>query len=104
MCILNGRALRRYSKYRQEVKKTFLLPFGAAAVMGIVLVIVYFATAIVIPKKLATVLGIFIAICVYAVCLLKFGALTTDEIVALPKGRTLLRLFQRLRLIRVETE
>lgn len=104
MCILNGRALRRYAKYCQEVKKTFLLPFGAAAVMGIVLVIVYFATAMVIPKKLATILGIFIAICVYAVCLLKFGALTADEIVALPKGRALLRIFQRLRLIRQEAE
>ena len=104
MCILNGRSLRKYVKYRQEVKKTFLLPFGAAAVMGIVLMVVYFTTAIVIPKKLATILGIFIAICVYAVCLLKFGALTADEIVALPKGRTLLRLFQRLRLIPVEAE
>lgn len=104
MCILNGRTLRRYAKYCQEVKKTFLLPFGAAAVMGIVLVIVYFATAMVIPKKLATILGIFIAICVYAVCLLKFGALTADEIVALPKGRALLRIFQRLRLIRQEAE
>lgn len=104
MCILNGRALRRYAKYRQEVKKTFLLPFGAAVVMGLVLMIVYFVAAMVIPKKLATILSIFIAICVYAVCLLKFGALTEDEIVALPKGRTLLRLFQRLRLIREEAE
>lgn len=104
MCILNGRALRRYAKYRQEVKKTFLLPFDAAVVMGLVLMIVYFVAAMVIPKKLATILSIFIAICVYAVCLLKFGALTEDEIVALPKGRTLLRLFQRLRLIREEAE
>ena len=102
MCILNGRALRKFAKYRQEVKKTFLLPFGAAAVMGIALLVVYFATAIIIPKKLATIFAILVAVCVYAVCLIKFGALTADEIIALPKGRTLLRLFQRLHLIREE--
>ena len=104
MCILNGRALRKYAKYRQEIKKTFLLPFGAAAVMGVMLLIVYFATAILIPKKLATILAVMIAVCIYAVCLLKFGALTADEIVSLPKGRTLLRLFQRLHLIHAESE
>ena len=104
MCILNGRALRKYAKYRQEMKKTFLLPFGAAAVMGVMLLIVYFATAILIPKKLATILAVMIAVCIYAVCLLKFGALTADEIVSLPKGRTLLRLFQRLHLIHAESE
>lgn len=80
MCILNGRALKRYANYRQEMKKTFFLPLGASAVMGIVLVIVYFVANIIMPKKLATILGIMIAICVYAVCLLKFGALTVDEI------------------------
>ena len=104
MCILNGRALRKFVNYRQEIQKTFLLPLGAATVMGVMLLIVYFATAIVIPKKLATIFAILVAIFVYAVCLLKFGALTADEIVALPKGKALLRLFQRLRLIRMESE
>lgn len=103
MCILNSRALRKYAQYRQEIKKTFLLPFGAAAVMGIILLVVYFATAIIIPQKLATILAIMLAVCVYAVCLLKFGALTADEIMALPKGKTLLKLLQNLHLVHEET-
>jgi len=104
MCILNGRSLRKYAKYRQEVKKTFLLPFGAAAVMGVVLLVVYFTTVILIPDKLATIFAILVAVCIYAVCLLKFGALTADEIAALPKGKTLLGVLQRLHLIRTESE
>ena len=104
MCILNGRALRKYAKYHQEIKKTFLLPFGAATVMGVMLLIVYFASVILIPKKLATIFAILVAICVYVVCLLKFGALTANEIVALPKGKTLLGVLVRLHLIHTEAE
>lgn len=104
MCILNGRALRRYINYRQEVKKTFLLPLCAAAVMGVSLLIVYFATVLIIPKKFATILSILVAVCIYVVYLLKFGALTADEIVALPKGKTLLAFFQRLHLIKTDVE
>ena len=104
MCVLNGRALRRYASYRQEIKKTFLLPFAAAITMGIGLYVAYISMAMMIPKKLATIFAILIAGCVYVVCLLKFRALTPDEIVALPKGNMLLRLFQRLRLVRKEIE
>ena len=104
MCILNGRALKRFANYRQEIKKTFLLPFAAAITMGIGLYVAYISMALILPKKLATVLAITIAGCVYVVCLLKFGALTPNEIVALPKGNMLLRIFQRMRLVRTEIE
>ena len=104
MCILNGRALRRYANYRQEIRKTFLLPFAAAFAMGLGLFVSYIGMALIIPKKLATILAIMIAGCVYVVCLLKFGALTPNEIVALPKGKMLFRVFQRLHLVRKEIE
>ena len=104
MCILNGRALKRYANYRQEIRKTFLLPFAAAFTMGIGLFVSYIGISMVLPKKLATIIAILIAACVYVVCLLKFGALTSDEVVALPKGKMLLRVFQRLHLVRKEIE
>ncbi len=104
MCILNGRALKRYANYRQEIRKTFLLPFAAAFTMGICLFVSYIGISMVLPKKLATIIAILIAGCVYVVCLLKFGALTPDEIVALPKGKMLLRVFQRIHLVHKEIE
>ena len=104
MCILNGRALQRYAKYHQEVKKTFFIPFCAAALMGIALLGVYAIAAIILPDKLATIFAILIAVVVYAVALLKLGALTATEIVSLPKGKSLLRIFERLHLIRSESE
>ncbi len=100
MCILNQRALRKFARYRQEFKKTFFLPFGAAGIMGITILITYFATALIFPEKLATIVTIVLAAVIYVVSLIKIGALTKEEIIALPKGTTLLRLFQKLRLIR----
>jgi stage V sporulation protein B len=104
MCILNGRALKRYANYRQEIRKTFLLPFAAAFTMGISLFVSYIGISMLLPKKVATIIAIPIAACVYVVCLLKFGALTPDEIVALPKGEMLLRVFQKMHLVRKEIE
>ena len=34
MCILNARSIRRYSGYRQEVRRTFFVPAVSAAGMG----------------------------------------------------------------------
>ena len=34
VCILNNLAIRKYLRYRQEYKKTFLIPLLASAVMG----------------------------------------------------------------------
>lgn len=104
MCILNGRALKRYANYTQEIKKTFLLPFAAAFTMGLGLFASYISIALIMPKKLATIVAIMIAGCVYVVCLLKYGVLTPEEIVALPKGKMLLRVFQRIHLVRKEIE
>lgn len=102
MCILNANALSRATKYHQEVKKTFLIPLGAAALMGIAILGVYKLTGLVLPDKLAIIFTIIVAVAVYGISLLKFGGLSADEIVALPKGTTLLRIFQKLHLVKVE--
>ena len=72
--------------------------------MGIGLFVSYIGIGMILPKKLATIVAILIAVCVYVVSLLKFGALTSDEIVTLPKGKLLLKVFQRLHLVRKEIE
>ena len=102
MCILNARALRKAAGYHQEVKKTFLLPASASVIMGICILITWNGFQLFMPDKLATIFTVIIAIAVYGVSLLKMGALSSDEIVALPKGTVLLSLFRKLYLIRQE--
>lgn len=102
MCILNARALRKAAGYHQEVKKTFLIPVGAAAIMGLAIVVIWNVFALFMPDKLATVFTVAVAIAVYGVSLLKMGALSAGEIAALPKGASLVRLLGKLHLIREE--
>ena len=102
MCILNQFAIKRATGYHMEVRQTYLLPLIAAFIMGIMILIVYNLTNNFIPDKIATLFTILIAVIVYAIGLLRLGALTPEEIVNLPKGTTLLRIFKKLHLIKAE--
>ena len=99
MCILNARALKKATRYKQEVSRTFVTPLKAAVVMGVVTFIVNFLLGLIVPKVITTLLALLSAVLVYGVALLKFGALTSDEIVALPKGAKIYGILQKLHLI-----
>ncbi len=102
MCVLNARAMRKVTGYKQEIKKTFLLPFGAAVVMGIVIVISCKGLALFMPQKIVTLITMLIAAMVYLVALLKLGALKADEIRTFPKGTTLLKVLRKIHLVNEE--
>ena len=102
MCILNERAMRKASGYRQEWKKTFIIPGVSAVIMGIMLKISWAGMSLFMPEKLSTVLSVVIAIVVYGGFLLKMGAMSSAEIRALPKGALLLHIFIKLHLVREE--
>lgn len=102
MCILNARALRKVSAYHQEVTKTFLIPLGAAAIMGVAVAASYGLFKLALPGKLATVFALIIAVLVYGISLLKMGALSAQEIESLPKGSTLLSVLQKMHFIKEE--
>ena len=100
MCILNSLALKRATKYQQEIQKTFLIPLEAAGIMGIAAFGSFYFMNMVIPKPIATILAIMLAVAVYGVALIKFGALSKDEVLALPKGTTIYRMFIKLHLMK----
>lgn len=102
MCILNARALKQAVRYQQEIKRTFLIPLGASAIMGVITFTTYFLIKIALPNAMATILALAFAVLVYGICLLKFGALTADEVVALPKGASIYKLLVKLHLMEEE--
>ena len=102
MCILNARALKQAVRYQQEIKRTFLIPLGASAIMGVITFTTYFLIKIALPDAMATILALVFAVLVYGICLLKFGALTADEVVALPKGASIYKLLVKLHLMEEE--
>ena len=102
MCILNARALKKATRYKQEVSRTFIIPLKAAAIMGVVTFIANMLIGYIAPKAITTLIALLFAVVTYGVALLKFGALTSDEIVALPKGAKIYKLLQKFHLIAEE--
>ena len=99
---MNARALNKATRYKQEVNRTFVIPLKAAAVMGIVTFAMNFLIGLLLPKAITTLIALLFAVVTYGVALLKFGALTSDEIVALPKGAKIYMILQKLHLISEE--
>ena len=100
MCILNAVSLKKHLKYRQEIRKTILLPAAASAVMGAAAFGAYQLFYRVCGSNLiSTVFSILLAILVYGVLLIKFGCLDQDELRRMPGGTRLLGLLKRVRLM-----
>lgn len=100
MCLLNSRAIRTTCGYRQEVDKTFIRPLTASVIMGVITYAVHLILSIMIGGRfLPAILSILIAVIVYAVCILKLGALSDEDIYALPQGRKIYRICKKLHLL-----
>lgn len=100
MSFLNHRSVRRALGYQQEYFKTFLMPALCAVIMGAVAWGVYEGCYAVISNNvLCLFFSIFVACIVYFVLVLKTGAMGRQELMEMPKGRTIIRLAKRMHLL-----
>lgn len=100
MCILNGLAIRKYLRYRQEVLKTFVLPMVASVFMGGAAFLTYKGIHLVTRSNLlGTIFALIIAVAVYGAFLLKLQCIEEDELYTMPGGKKLIRLARRMRLL-----
>ncbi len=92
MCFMNSMALKKYSGFKQEIKKTFIIPAISSLIMGVISYIVYFilykACHI---EIIAFILAAIIAVISYAVALLLLKGLTEDELRHFPKGTLIIK-------------
>lgn len=100
MCILNARALRRYSGYRQELKKTFLIPAVCSLLMGVITRLTYDGLfALCKNNAVSAIIAIVIAILVYFVTLLLFKGLNEQDLENFPKGGLIARIAKKMHLL-----
>lgn len=85
--------------YRQEVKKTFLVPVIAAGVMGIAAYLVHRVFNLFAGNTISTILAVCVGAVVYGICLVKLGGILEREIRRLPKGDLLADLLIRLNIL-----
>lgn len=101
MCVLNGISIRRHLRYRQEVKRTFIIPAMASALMGVLARILYNVLFGVLgggmmAMLLALAVSVLFAVFVYFVALLAMHGLRERELRAFPKGHVLVTAARKL--------
>lgn len=106
MCLLNQIAIHKYLGYGMNLKKIFGMPILASMLMGGVAWLVYHGLYMVIPvasysakNRFCLSLTIVAAVFVYFALVIKFHILNEEEMMALPKGRLLVRIAKKLRLL-----
>ena len=109
MCVMNQLAVRKYLKYKQEMFRTFWLPLVSAAIMGAVAWLVYQGVSLLagfalaegsyLRNLIAAGAAILVAVVVYAFCVIRFKAVTREELQTMPKGAAIVRVAQKLHLL-----
>lgn len=101
MCVLNARSIRRNLFYKQEFIKTYLMPFICAGLMGIVVYIVYtFILKFSSSRVILTLIPIMVGAPVYAILLIGTRTISKNEILQMPKGRKIVNILQKVRLLK----
>ncbi len=101
MCLLNAHSIKKYSGYRQELKKTFVIPLAASAGMGVVVWLLYFLLEKAFHNNIVgTIAGILVGAFVYFALLLLLRGMDEEDLSKFPKGDVLIRLAHKLHLLR----
>ena len=99
VCVLNAVSIARAVKYRQEVLKTFFIPFICSAVMGGAAWGTYRLCSKGVGNTAATGAAILAAVAVYFVLLIKLKGVDARELREMPGGTRLLGLARKLHLM-----
>lgn len=99
MCVLNGLAIRKYLHYRQELKRTFLIPGVASLIMALAVWLIHTPLESLMGNKLATVLCLVLAVLIYGFFVLFLRGITEEELKAFPKGWLLVKVLKKIRLM-----
>lgn len=99
MCILNGLAIRRHLRYRQELVRTFLIPIVCSTIMGLSCWLLSMPLENLLGVRLAALICIFLAIFIYGFFMLILQGITEQELRMFPKGYLLVRLLKKIHLI-----
>lgn len=99
MCVLNLLALKRHSSYKQEYKKTYVVPFIASLIMGGVVYLVYKLIHIVAGNSVACLVSIAVGVIVYGIFIVLLKGISKDELISLPMGGKIVKILGKFHLV-----
>ena len=89
-------SLIKYTGVKPDIYKTIFKPFFAAGVCGLTTVFLNLNSM----GRIGTVFEIAVAAVVYLITLILINAFEPDDVISLPKGEKLLKVFTKLKIIR----
>jgi stage V sporulation protein B len=100
VCILNWIAIAKHLDYKQEVKKTFMLPLLASLLMGVIAYLLYQGIHSVIPSNaICVMISIAVAIVVYGITVILLKTVEEHELLEMPKGAAILRVCKKFHMM-----
>ncbi len=93
VCIMNLRSLKEHVHFRINYMELFGKPALASLIMGLATFISYKITAMFLPLLVAAGFSMIIAVIVYFFAVLKLNCFTPEELIELPFGSKIMKLF-----------
>jgi stage V sporulation protein B len=88
VCVLNGFSVSKYLGFKQEITKSFCIPFLSSVAMGIVTFLVFWCFHEITGSNLISLVpAVAVAVVVYFILVLKLKGLTREELYEFPFGR-----------------
>lgn len=101
MCVLNSLSVRKCIGVKENFKTMFLMPAIAAVLMGVCARLTYMGLNLVISSNvLCLIPSLLVAVMVYAVAILKVGAVGREQLLNFPKGYFLVRMAEKCHLLK----
>lgn len=100
MCVLNGISVRKNLGYQLNIKKSFVIPLTAAAIMGVV---ASFSYQMIHTACGSNIISLFLTITlsavIYFIIVIKLGGISENELLALPQGNLLTAVAKRAKVL-----
>lgn len=99
ICLLNAWVIKKKLHYRQELKRTFIIPVLTSGIMGLAAYGVYRLFHLFAGNAVSTLVAVLTGVIVYAVVLVKLRGITEREIYGLPKGGLIVAVLRKCRIL-----
>lgn len=99
MCILNWISIAKHLHYHQEIRRTFVIPVIASAVMGGIVWLMYFILAKSSTQLVSVLISSVVGVIVYFVVLLLLRGIRESELRGLPGGGAVVAVAKLFRLM-----
>lgn len=99
MCILNWMSIAKHLHYRQEIRRTFIIPLISSGIMGFFVWLIYFIMSKSFSDLLSVGVAVLVGVIIYFIVLLLLKGVRENEIRSFPGGRiiaSLARIFHLL--------